>query len=82
MHLDDRQWAGLSLFLGTVEFAMGLTIAEIEPLVPRVVSRYFAQHNFDVVANPKTHVELDDARHYLLTTRQTFDAITSDPLDP
>ena len=59
-----------------------LTIAEIEPLVPRVVSHYFAQHNFDVVANPKTHVELDDARHFLLTTRQKFDAITSDPLDP
>ena len=33
-----------------------LTIAEIEPLVPAVVSSYFAQHNFDVVANPKTHV--------------------------
>ena len=59
-----------------------LTIAEIEPLVPRVVSRYFAQHNFDVVANPKTRIELDDARHYLLTTREKFDAITSDPLDP
>jgi spermidine synthase len=59
-----------------------LTIAEIEPLVPRVVSRYFAEHNFDVVANPKTHIELDDARHYLLTTSEKFDAITSDPLDP
>src|SRR6476661_7376124 len=59
-----------------------LTIAEIEPLVPRVVSRYFAEHNFDVVANPKTHVVTDDARHYLLTTREKFDAITSDPLDP
>lgn len=59
-----------------------LTIAEIEPLVPRVVSHYFAQHNFDVVANSKTRVVLDDARHYLLTTREKFDAITSDPLDP
>jgi spermidine synthase len=59
-----------------------LTIAEIEPLVPAVVSRYFAQHNFDVVANPKTHVVLDDARHFLLTTDEKFDAITSDPLDP
>src|SRR5438445_12333050 len=29
MHLDNRQWAGLALFLGTVEFAMGVTIAEI-----------------------------------------------------
>ena len=31
-----------------------LTIAEIEPLVPRVVSTYFAEHNFNVVKNPKT----------------------------
>jgi spermidine synthase len=59
-----------------------LTIAEIEPLVPQVVSRYFAEHNFDVVRNPKTRVRLDDARHYLLTTSEKFDAITSDPLDP
>jgi spermidine synthase len=58
------------------------TIAEIEPLVPRVVSTYFAEHNFNVVRNPKVRVHLDDARHYLLTTRETFDAITSDPLDP
>jgi spermidine synthase len=58
------------------------TIAEIEPLVPRVVSTYFAAHNFNVVANPKVKVHLDDARHYLLTTDEKFDAITSDPLDP
>jgi spermidine synthase len=58
------------------------TIAEIEPLVPRVVSTYFAEHNFDVVRNPKVHVRIDDARHYLLTTSEKFDAITSDPLDP
>ena len=58
------------------------TIAEIEPLVPRVVSTYFSEHNFDVVRNPKVRVHLDDARHYLLTTSETFDAITSDPLDP
>ena len=32
--------------------------------------------------NPKTHVTIDDARHYLLTTHEKFDAITSDPLDP
>ena len=59
-----------------------LTIAEIEPLVPRVVSTYFAEHNFDVVRNPKTRIVLDDARHYLMTTDEKFDAITSDPLDP
>ncbi len=58
------------------------TIAEIEPLVPRVVSTYFADHNFSVVTNPKVRVHLDDARHFLFTTDQKFDAITSDPLDP
>ena len=59
-----------------------LTIAEIEPLVPRVVSEHFGEHNFHVVSNPKTHVVIDDARHFLLTTDERFDAITSDPLDP
>jgi spermidine synthase len=58
------------------------TIAEIEPLVPQVVSTHFAAHNFDVVRNPKVKVHLDDARHFLLTTDEKFDAITSDPLDP
>jgi spermidine synthase len=58
------------------------TIAEIEPLVPKVVSTYFAEHNFSVVTNPKVHVQFDDARHYLLTTSEKFDAVTSDPLDP
>jgi spermidine synthase len=58
------------------------TIAEIEPLVPKVVSTYFAEHNFDVVRNPKVHVRIDDARHFVETTSETFDAITSDPLDP
>jgi spermidine synthase len=43
-------------------------IAEIEPLVPRVVSEYFSEHNFAVVQNPKVTVHIDDARHYLFTT--------------
>ena len=59
-----------------------LTIAEIEPLVPQVVSTYFGSQNFNVIRNPKVHVNIDDARHYLVTTKDTFDAITSDPLDP
>jgi spermidine synthase len=58
------------------------TIAEIEPLVPRVVSKYFSEYNFDVVRNPKVHIQIDDARHFVLTTKQKFDAVTSDPLDP
>jgi spermidine synthase len=58
------------------------TIAEIEPLVPESVSKYFGEHNYNVVTNPKVHVQIDDARHYLLTSKEKFDGITSDPLDP
>jgi len=58
------------------------TIAEIEPLVPKVVSTHFAEHNFDVIRNPKVEVAIDDGRHYLLTSKEKFDGITSDPLDP
>jgi spermidine synthase len=59
-----------------------VVIVEIEPLVPRVVSRNFGEYNFNVLKNPKTEVIIDDGRHYLLTTSEKFDAITSDPLDP
>jgi spermidine synthase len=59
-----------------------MTIAEIEPLVPASVSKYFGDYNYNVVDNPKVTVHIDDARHFLLTTKEKFDAITSDPLDP
>ena len=59
-----------------------VTIAEIEPLVPRVVSKYFGTENHHVIDNPKVRVRIDDARHFLLTSKEKFDAITSDPLDP
>lgn len=58
------------------------TIVEIEPLVPKVVSKYFGAYNFEVAQNPKVHIEIDDGRHFLQTTKLKFDGITSDPLDP
>jgi len=47
-----------------------------------MVAPYFGDFNDNVVRNPKVHVEVDDARHFLTTTKQKFDAITSDPFDP
>jgi spermidine synthase len=58
------------------------TIVEIEPLVPEFVGKYFGDHNFKVKENPKVEVRIDDGRHFLMTTDQKFDGITSDPLDP
>jgi spermidine synthase len=59
-----------------------IVICEIEPLIPRVVARFFRTENYDVVTNPRVQVVYDDARHYILTTREKFDIITSDPIHP
>jgi spermidine synthase len=58
-----------------------ITICEIEPIVPKITSRYFARENYDVFHDPRTRIVYDDARHYVLTTTQKFDIIASDPLD-
>lgn len=76
---------GAGVTAGAVSLDPGIervTIAEIEPLVPEVVSQYFGEFNFDVVDNPRVEIRIDDGRHFLQTTDQTFDGITSDPLDP
>ena len=59
-----------------------IVICEIEPLIPRVVARFFNQENYGVLQDPRTQVIYDDARHYILTTKDTFDVITSDPIHP
>ena len=59
-----------------------IVICEIEPLIPQVVSKYFAAVNNDVLHDPRVEVVYDDARHYILTTREKFDIITSDPIHP
>jgi spermidine synthase len=59
-----------------------IVICEIEPLIPRVVAPFFRKENHDVVANPRVKVVYDDARHYILTTSEKFDIITSDPIHP
>jgi len=59
-----------------------IVICEIEPLVPRMIAPYFVQQNYDVLHDPRVEIVYDDARHYILTTREKFDIITSDPIHP
>jgi len=59
-----------------------ITIAEIEPLVPQVASRYFGDFNQRVADSPKVQVRIDDGRHFIQTTDQKFDAVTTDLVDP
>ncbi len=59
-----------------------IVICEIEPLIPRVVATNFAKENYNVVKNPRVQVVYDDARNYVLTSKDKFDIITSDPIHP
>ncbi len=59
-----------------------IVICDIEPLVPKFVAPKFAVENYNVVKDPRTQVVIDDGRHFIRTTREKFDIITSDPIDP
>ena len=59
-----------------------IVICEIEPLIPRMIAPYFSTENYNVVNDPRVEIVYDDARHYILTTKEKFDIITSDPIHP
>jgi len=59
-----------------------IVVCEIEPLIPPAAARYFRQENHDVLRDRRTHVIYDDARHFIRTTPDRFDIITSDPIHP
>ena len=71
-------WFALAI---TLLFALPLYLLKIEPVIPPTSTKYFGKYNYEVYKNPKTRVVFDDARHYLLTTRDKYDIIASDPLD-
>jgi spermidine synthase len=58
-----------------------ITVCEIEPLIPPASTRFFGPQNYSVFKDPRTRIVYDDARHYLMTTRDHYDIIASDPLD-
>lgn len=59
-----------------------IVICEMEPLVPPAATRYFQRQNYDVLHDPRAQVVYDDARHFILTSPEKFDIITSDPIHP
>ncbi len=59
-----------------------IVICEIEPLVPQSAGVYFEAENYSVVNDPRVEIIFDDARHFIATTDETFDVITSDPIHP
>ncbi|MGO9257713.1 MAG: fused MFS/spermidine synthase [Bryobacteraceae bacterium] len=59
-----------------------IVICEMEPLIPPVATRFFAKENYNVLHDPRVQIVYDDARHFVLTTPEKFDIITSDPIHP
>ncbi|HEX8026875.1 MAG TPA: fused MFS/spermidine synthase [Vicinamibacterales bacterium] len=59
-----------------------IVVCEIEPLVPRSARAYFGKENHHVFDDPRVQLVFDDARHFLQTTDEKFDIITSDPIHP
>jgi spermidine synthase len=58
-----------------------IVICEIEPRVVQAAG-YFSRENHSVLSDPRVEIVHDDARHFLATTREKFDVITSDPIHP
>ncbi|HTS64534.1 MAG TPA: fused MFS/spermidine synthase [Candidatus Acidoferrales bacterium] len=59
-----------------------IVICEMEPIIPPTATKYFARQNYNVIHDPRTRIIYDDARHFVLTTPEKFDIITSDPIHP
>lgn len=58
-----------------------IVCVEIEPAVIRA-SQHLERLHRGVVNDPRLEIVLDDARNYLLTTREKFDLIISEPSNP
>ena len=71
--------AGTFVLHPTVE---KITICELEPLVPPAGAKYFQKENYNVKNDRRTTIHYDDARHFILTSKEKFDIITSDPIHP
>src|SRR5207253_11218257 len=54
---------------------------EIEPAVIRAAP-YLETLNRNVLSDPRVHVIFDDARNFLLTSREKYDLIISEPSNP
>jgi len=59
-----------------------IVICEIEPIVPKASVEHFAPENYDVLNDPRVELIYDDGRHFIATTDEKFDIITTDPIHP
>lgn len=86
-HRNPERVLNIGLGAGTTLGAMGtypvktLNVVEIEPEITRV-ARVWSDLNHDVVRHPCFGMIVDDGRHYLKCTTDSYDVIASDPFEP
>ncbi len=68
-------------WLAAVPTIARVDVVELEPEI-RHVAEVCAPVNHDALANPKMHLAFGDAREWLLTTRENYDVIVSEPSNP
>jgi spermidine synthase len=59
-----------------------IVVCELESLIPPASNQFFGIQNYNVLDDSRTRMVYDDARHFISTTRETFDVITTDPIHP
>ncbi len=52
---------------------------EIDPLVVEATERYFGKYNHNSLRDPRVTVHVEDGRHFIDTTKNTYDVIVSEP---
>ena len=68
-------------WLGAIPSMERVDVVELEPLILEV-ARACTDVNMNVLENPRVHVTIGDPREALLTTRDRFDLIASEPSNP
>ena len=68
-------------WLGAIPSMQRVDVVELEPAVVGV-ARACSSVNHDVLHNPKVHIRIADAREILLTARDKYDIIFSEPSNP
>lgn len=59
-----------------------VVICEIEPTVWQKVVPLFRLENYSLDQDPRVEIIIEDGRHFLLTSKEKYDIISSDPVHP
>jgi spermidine synthase len=87
LHTDPKDvllvGLGSGITLGAVEQypVESVDAVEIEAAVVEA-AEFFSEANNDALSDPRLNMVVDDARHFVLTTHNSYDLITAEPSNP